>query len=167
LLGEAIEGNLVSGWAVENTSFSVAFVSFDDVDPSIPTWQIHHCGSANTDGVDTVDGEVQYLVGSISKLFSDLLLLKTGIDLDDPITKHLPELNNSDSRIDWNNITLAALADHLSGIPPNYGFSEFYFLQSVFELLGFPQLTEEDYGPCGITGLNPACTQEGERTTDN
>jgi CubicO group peptidase (beta-lactamase class C family) len=161
LLDRVVERNFISGWVVDNTSFSAALVSFDDPNPNIPAWEYHHCGSANTKGVEIVDGETQYLVGSISKLFSDLLLLKTGIDLDDPVTRHLPELNSSDTKIDWNDITLAALADHLSGIPPNYGFSEFYFLKDVFELLGFPQLTEDDYGKCGITGLNTACTQEG------
>lgn len=162
LMQRAVDGELNAGFAVENTSFSLSLISSDDEDPSTPTWQYHHRGSANTRGVEVVDGDTQYLVGSISKLFSDLLLLKTGIDLDDPITKHLPELNSSESSIDWNSITLASLADHLSGIPPNYGFSDFYFLQSVFEMLGFPQLTDADYASCGVTGLNSACTQEGQ-----
>ena len=166
LIHRAIEGDINAGFALENTSFSLALVSFGDEDAGAPTWQYHHRGAANTRGVDTVNGNTQYLIGSISKVFSDLLLLKTGIDLDDPVAKHLPELDSSKSIIDWNSITLASLADHLSGIPPNDGFSEFYFLQSVFEQLGFPPLTEADYGSCGITGLNDACTQKGDPSSD-
>ena len=165
VLGKAIGAELNAGFAVVNTSFSLALVSFDDTDACPPLWEFHHRGEANTRGVEVVDGDTQYLVGSISKLYSDLLLLKTGIDLDDPITKYLSELNVPDSKIDWKNITLATLADHLAGIPPNYGFSEFYVLKDVFDLLGFPALTEADYGICGIPGLSGACSQEGQSTS--
>ena len=70
-------------------------------------------------GTKKLDRDSQYLIGSVSKVISDALLLKSGLNLDDPIIKYIPTLNNGSSVIDWNNITLRALASQLSGMPPN------------------------------------------------
>lgn len=178
LLDRAVVGVLEPGWAVQNTSFSIALISLNDPDPNHPAWEYHHRAVSNVNGTPVVDGDSQYLVGSISKMYSDLVLLKSGIDLDDPITKYLPELQNGTSPIHWGDITLASLADHLAGIPPNCGrlfngcfrakigrclvdgFSEYYHLLPLFESLGFPPLTPDDFAECGIIGLNRACTKE-------
>lgn len=160
-IDEALTGQIRAGWSVENTSFSIGSVSVDE--PSGQSiWEYHHRGSANVNGTKVVDGNTQYLVGSISKLISDLLVLRTGIDLNTSITEYLPELSNSSSIIHWENITLALLADHLSGIPPNYGFSEFFVLAPLLEELGFPPISLDDLADCGIPGLNKACTQTRE-----
>lgn len=157
-LQRALNGSIRSGFSVENTTFSLGLVSLDNAKPA---WTYHHGGSANTNGSDTIDNDTQYLIGSISKLITELLVLRTGIDLDAPITQYLPTLANDTSLVKWKDITLAALANHLSGIPPNYGFSDFYFLQPILEGLGFPVVVTEDYAVCGVTGLNGACSQEG------
>ena len=154
---KVLNGSISPGFSVANTSFSLGLVSLDSLEP---IWQFHHRGSANVNGTNIVDGESQYLVGSISKLITDLLVLRTGIDLDTPLTQYLPKLANETSVIKWENITLASLADHLSGIPPNYDFSEFYYLQPLLEQLGFPALEDGDYAECGISGLNGPCSQE-------
>jgi CubicO group peptidase (beta-lactamase class C family) len=125
---------------------------------------LSHRGSANTHGTEIVNDDTQPLIGPISKLITDLLVFRTGIDLDTPITLCLPTLANGTSLIKWENITLAALANHLSGIPPNYGFSEFYYLQPLLEGLAFPALQTENYAECGITWLKGACSQEGMLT---
>lgn len=156
-LDKALSGNSRAGWSVENTSFSIGFISADS---EVPIWEYHHRGAANINGTYHTDGDTQYLVGSISKLITDMLVLRTGIDLDVPVTQYLPQLSNESSIISWENITLASLADHLSGIPPNYGFSEWYFLQPLLEQLGFPPLSVDAYEECGIAGLNGACSEE-------
>ncbi|PVH81937.1 beta-lactamase/transpeptidase-like protein [Cadophora sp. DSE1049] len=114
-----------------------------------------------------VSGDIQvpwavsnYLIGSISKLFSDLILLRTGLRLDDPVTKYLPELKSVDSPVRWENITLGSLGDHLSGIPTTYGYPEIYDLVPLYQLLGFPPLPESAWPSCGIIGLNPGCTRQ-------
>lgn len=86
----------------------------------------------------------------MSKVLSGAILLKSGLSLDDSITKYLPKLARNDSPVRWENISLGALASQLSGIPPNYGFSEFYYLRDYFESLGFPRLNDSDYAPCGV-----------------
>lgn len=157
-IDQALVGQIRAGWPVENTSFSIGLISADS---PAPIWSYHQLGSGNTNGTKHIDGDTQYLVGSISKLITDLLVLRTGIDLDTSITQYLPKLLNDTSVIEWGNITLSALADHLSGIPPNSGFSEWYFLQPLLLQLGFPELSSNDYAECGINGLNSPCSQSG------
>jgi CubicO group peptidase (beta-lactamase class C family) len=55
-------------------------------------------------------------------VFTDLLLLKSGLNMDDPVTKYLPELEG-ESVIQWEDVTLGALGDHLSGMPVTCKFS--------------------------------------------
>jgi hypothetical protein len=100
-----------------------------------------------------------------------------GIDKDKKITEFLPELDDNSSLIPWNEISLAALSEHLSGIPPNCelswasrmtegklifpdGFSEYYNLKDVFEHLGLPHIEESEYLNCGVIALNPSCTRD-------
>jgi CubicO group peptidase (beta-lactamase class C family) len=117
LLNDAVSGHLKVPWAVPNVSFSVALVSLDISEAAAPLWEFHHLASRNVNGTKKADGDNQYLIGSISKVFTDMLLFKTGLVLDDPVTKYLPELRSDDSPIRWENITLGSLGDHLSGIP--------------------------------------------------
>lgn len=44
---------------------------------------------------------------------------------------------------------------------PTDGFSEYYLLKDYFEALGFPPLDDNSFPPCGIAGLNDACTEDG------
>lgn len=190
LLDSAVSGEIKAGWNVQNVSFSLAFASpydeGDDDDVGTPFWEYHHLGEANVRGTKHVDGDSQYLIGSVSKVFSDLLLLKSGLNLEDPITKYLPELKKGPSNIEWEDITLASMSEHLAGIPPNctrsfvslpiLSFSEqllprtfhilteraviyeFFMLSSVYESMGFPHLEKDEYPDCGVVGLNEGCT---------
>ncbi|PGH33193.1 hypothetical protein GX50_03954 [[Emmonsia] crescens] len=160
----AIYEDTKAGWDVKNVSFSLAFISPNDdkygIDGARPLWEYHHLAEGNVKGTKTLDGDSQYLIGSVTKVFSNLILLKSGINLEDTITKYLPELKSENSPIRWENITLASLGEHLSGIPPNYNGFEFYFLAPLYEKLGFPHLDKDDYDDCGVAGLNKACTKE-------
>lgn len=73
----------------------------------------------------TVDGDTIFRIGSISKVFTVMGILEYGIVLDDPVTKYLPELaglgsaygvNNDATAVNWDDITIGALASHMSGI---------------------------------------------------
>ncbi|KAL5333489.1 beta-lactamase/transpeptidase-like protein [Aspergillus crustosus] len=162
-LDAAIQGEIKAGWIVENVSFSLALVSpygASGIEDNVkPFWEYHHRGLNNKQGVSQVDGETQYLIGSVSKVFSDLMLLKSGVDLRRPVTDFLPQLKAKRSKIRWEDITLEMLADHLAGIPPN-AFYEFYFLNSFHEGLGLPHLNDTEYPECGVIGLNGGCTRE-------
>lgn len=114
LLDSTIAGNLNASWDISNVSFSLSFVSASS---PLPLWSYHHLANTNTNGTKHVDGDSQYLIGSVSKVFTDLLLLKSNLSLDDPITKYLPELKSTDSPIRWDEVSLRALGNHLSGMP--------------------------------------------------
>lgn len=123
-INRALEGEIEAGWPVANTSFSISVVSSDDPTEGNSLWEYHHLAEANVNGTRDVNGDSQYLIGSISKLISELLFLRVGIDMDQKITDFLPELDNESSLIRWNEISLAALSEHLSGIPPNCRLSQ-------------------------------------------
>lgn len=122
LFNQATSGQLQVPWAVPHVSFSIVIVSLDTPNAQTPLWEYHHLATANVNGTKSVDGDSQYLIGSISKLFTDLLLLRTGLRLDDPVTKYLPELESENSPVRWENITLESLGNHLSGIPATCEF---------------------------------------------
>lgn len=72
-----------------------------------------------------IDSDTVFRVGSVSKLFTMLGVLKLpGIDLNDPVTKFMPELKEVQqmaeadglSQFTWDDVTLGALASHLSGM---------------------------------------------------
>jgi CubicO group peptidase (beta-lactamase class C family) len=119
VLDAAVAGRIKAGWDTRNTSISVGLVSLDQAKPSVPLWEFHHLAKGNVNGTKRLDRNSQYLIGSVSKVISDAILLRSGIDIDEPVTKFLPSLNNASSLISWNNITLRALASQLAGIPPN------------------------------------------------
>lgn len=118
-LEAAVTGRIKSGWDIRNVSLSIGVVTLDQPDPTTPAWEYHHLASGNVNGTKAIDKHSQYLIGSISKVITGAILLRSGIDIDDPITKYIPVLNNASSLIDWDAITLRALASQLSGIPPN------------------------------------------------
>jgi len=84
-------------------------------------------------GAQKVDLDTVFRLGSLTKVFPVLALLKLkdrGVSLDDPITKYVPELRGlkkqarEDSSVwvvDWDEVTLGALASHMAGIPSDCG----------------------------------------------
>lgn len=123
-LQQAVDGEINAGFPVENSSFSLAVVSTSQDDPGIPLWEFHHLAPSNVNGTRDLGRDSQYLIGSVTKVFSDLLLLKSGVDPDTPAREHLPSLENG--RIDWDQITLRDLGSHQAGIPTNSELSLLY-----------------------------------------
>ncbi|PLB45207.1 beta-lactamase/transpeptidase-like protein [Aspergillus steynii IBT 23096] len=157
-LDAALAGTIKAGWNIDNVSFSLVVVSpYGTGSDSRPIWEYHHRARNNTQGADAVTGDTQYLIGSVSKVFSALVLLKSGVDVQSRVTDFFPELKNS--RIQWEEISLDALVEHGAGIPPNFVY-EFYFLQPVHESLGFPHLNASQYPKCGVTGLHDSCSRQ-------
>ncbi|KAK4096155.1 beta-lactamase/transpeptidase-like protein [Parathielavia hyrcaniae] len=156
----AFHGEIRTGWDLRNVSLSMAVVGLDQTQPSEPLWEYHRLAPGNVNGTKSLDRHSQYLIGSVSKVVTDALLLKSGVNPDDAVTKHVPALDNETSLIDWSQISLRALGGHLAGIPPNYGFSEYHYLKAWFEALGFPPINDTDYPPCGVIGLNQECTRQ-------
>ncbi|KHO01564.1 beta-lactamase family protein [Metarhizium album ARSEF 1941] len=157
-LNDAVRGVVKAGWPVENVSFSLAVVSTDQKSAGVPVWEYHHRAEKNNRGTKNVTRDSQYLIGSVSKVISDYILLKAGVDLDRPVTDFIPELNSSRSKTHWKHVTLRMLGSQLSGAPTNNGFSEYYYLRERFVQSGFPPLKDSDYPSCGVIGLNKGCS---------
>ncbi|KAK0610833.1 beta-lactamase/transpeptidase-like protein [Immersiella caudata] len=161
IFDDALAGKINAGFDIHNISFSIGITSHDQPlsDPLI--WEYHHLSPSNFNGTKSIDRHSQYLVGSISKAITDTVLLRSGINYEDPITKYLPSLANKESLTAWEDITLGALAGQVAGIVPNYGFSEFYYLKDYFEYLGYPLLTNSSYPECGVNAMDGGnCNKE-------
>lgn len=119
-LDAAISGTINAGWPVSNVSFSLAVISStSQTDPGIPLWEYHHLASGNTRGTKNIDRHSQYLIGSITKVISDYILLRSGVDIDLPVTRFLPQLRSGKSVLVWKDVTLRMLAEHLAGVSAN------------------------------------------------
>lgn len=95
LFDSAVSGSIVTGWQTNVTSFSIILT---DAGKSL-LWEYHHTASGNVNGTKNVNGDTQFIMASITKVFTDLAMLKVGLNLDDLVTKYLPELASSESPI--------------------------------------------------------------------
>lgn len=96
-------------------------------------YQYHHTGPAvanSTFGVNKVDADSIYRIGSISKLLTVYLFLLCESDIrwSDPVSKYLPQLledkQNSWNEItpDWDEITIGDLAGQMGGLARDCNF---------------------------------------------
>lgn len=154
LFDHVVNGSLPVAFDPHDISFTIGLVSLSD---SKPLWEYHHLAPTNVNGMRYPNGDSEWMIGSISKVFTDLILLKLELNINDPVTKFLPQLASGDSETDWDSITLASLANHLSGLRMNYGYPEIYEVVPYFEALGFPPLGPSEFPLCGIAGLNRGC----------
>ncbi len=118
-LQSAVSGKIAAGWPTRNLSFSLAVVSLGQDDPGMPLWEHHHRAETNIKGTKVVNRDSQYLIGSISKVITDYILLESGVGLDLPVTQFLPQLAQPQSLIPWHSLTLRMLASQLGGAPSN------------------------------------------------
>ncbi|KLU82226.1 beta-lactamase [Magnaporthiopsis poae ATCC 64411] len=153
---------------LNRTAVSVAVKSIHE---SSPLFELHHTPSTlDPRGVKKVDANSVYRLGSISKIFPVLALLKLdGVSLDDKVTKYLPELRtlgdqasvrNVVSQVEWDEITLGALASHLSGVGADYAidFANFPGFDAAQRGLP-PKKNITNPGCAGIPGTRP-CTEQ-------
>ncbi|KAF3766158.1 beta-lactamase/transpeptidase-like protein, partial [Cryphonectria parasitica EP155] len=116
-----------------------------------------------------VDGNTVYRVGSISKIFTALGILKVGIQMDDVVTDYIPEFqgleatgeaSNPAVTVSWDDITIGALASHMSGIGLDL-MLDLANIPEVWTSLGFPALASNSTPRCqGLYGLPPCSDSE-------
>ncbi|KAI0108121.1 beta-lactamase/transpeptidase-like protein [Daldinia grandis] len=150
----------------DGTTVSIGVKSIHEAKPLVDI----HYQSPDMDprGMKQINASTIYRVGSVSKLFTVLAALKAeGIRMEDPITKYLPRLKELKKRegstedrlatVDWDNITLQALASHMSGIGPDF-VTDMTGLKADWMKLGLPQ-ARETLGCRGFQGVAP-CNAE-------
>lgn len=120
-LAEEWFANLTAGFEGTAVSLTIKSIHEDGL-----LLDLHHTPpKADNRSVSEVDSRTLYRVASISKLFPVLAALQVaGINMDDPVTKYLPELRNlADQQesvnelttIAWDDITVGGLASHMGG----------------------------------------------------
>ncbi|KAF6827664.1 beta-lactamase-like protein 2 [Colletotrichum plurivorum] len=133
-----------------------------------PMLEFHHTPTgSDPQGAQTVDGATVYRLASVSKVFTVLAALQRDdlIRWEDPVTKFIPELAGDvpGGELDytnWDDVTVEALATHLSGIGAEM-FAEVGAYPGDWEALGLPPLPEDEDKPsCGGLLDVPACTRE-------
>lgn len=137
------------------------------------TPQFTSFGSADADGQTAVDEKTLFEIGSISKLFGNLLLaqmvLEGTMDLQAPVARYLPQ-GTKLPQFEGQDITLLDLATHSSGLPSippdlgtadplnpyqNYGAAPFYAFLAGFTLPRAPG-TQFEYSNTGAVLLAEA-----------
>lgn len=109
-----------AGWDVNSTTLSVGVITHDQPGgPGLPLWEYHHLAINTFLGSKRLNRDSQYQIGSISKAITNAIVVRSGLNLDDPITKYITGLGGRASEIQWDSVTLRGLASHLAGIPPN------------------------------------------------
>jgi hypothetical protein len=144
------------------TAFSLGFYSLDDEDSLFSQhYTPAQLRSQRTSGVDQVDLDTVYRLGSVSKPWIVyLFLLAAGYgSWNDPITTFIPKLQEAaksqelepTSNVDWEPITVGALASHLPGIgrEPRHAVP----LEQVFAGLGIPGQTDNSSSSCSDPSL--------------
>ncbi|KAF4977988.1 hypothetical protein FDECE_18283 [Fusarium decemcellulare] len=164
----AIEGILTTlEQQVGGFNSSAVSVGIQSIHEDTPFLDFHHTPS-HTDkrGAKEVNANTVYRLGSISKVFTVLAALKLADDnklnMNDVVGKWIPELmgqaGNDDGdeldRIQWQDVTVEALASHLSGI----GGDTFDY---DWESMGLPKASSEAQNrTCSVSEGLPACTRE-------
>lgn len=121
----------------KTTSFGLNVYSLHEPDSLYTYFHIGTDLTHPTSGVAAIDENTIFRIGSLSKLFTVYIYLLTVGDVSwhDPITKYVPELAvfaakntatlHSGDTIDvlqWDEITVGALAGQLAGIPREFAF---------------------------------------------
>lgn len=161
-LDSAVAGTINPGFRGNDTSFSIILT-----DASETLWEYHHTATATVQGTKKVDSNSQFRIASITKMLTDLLLLRLGLDLDEKITTYLPLLagGKKKGRLEWEAVTLRDLGSHMSGVEEQYGYPEDYSesTRKFWTGLGLPALPREDYPICDVTGMGNStnrCTMD-------
>ncbi|KAK3324921.1 beta-lactamase/transpeptidase-like protein [Apodospora peruviana] len=154
---QALAQTLADGVIDSNTTaFSIQVYSThaDNV-----LYQYHHPGppfAANK----TVGPDTLYRIGSVSKAIAVYAIL-AALSFkywNEPITKYVPELDNLPLRsavddVNWDEVTLGALASHMAGIGNDYAVGDV-----PTGISGLPSIDGSAYPRCGTAQLRP-CTR--------
>ncbi|KAF4501581.1 Beta-lactamase 2 [Fusarium agapanthi] len=136
---------------LHSTAVSVGVTSIHEDKPLL---DFHHTPEKlDPRGVSKIDADSVYRIGSISKAYTTLAALKLkGVGMHDPVTKYVPELrklnkqqseNNAITTVDWDKVSLQALASHMGGMPADR-------LPAAHDVLGC----------AGLVGIPPCDVQD-------
>ncbi|KAB8229534.1 serine hydrolase domain-containing protein [Aspergillus alliaceus] len=160
-----------SGVNPDTVSFAIQVFNTKTDQPLLEYYHTAPSIQNSTVGVTKVDADTVFRIGSVSKLWTVLLLLieKGDTSFSEPVTKYVPELRdaakelrvNSTVRNDevdhlrWDEVTIGELASHMTGVIREYGSIDIAAVSSSTPQ-GFPELPKSNIPPCGTV---VACTR--------
>ncbi|KJY00709.1 beta-lactamase family protein [Zymoseptoria brevis] len=140
---------------LEQKKYESSSVSIEVTSGTGTLWGAFHTAKVFNEtrpGDQDVSSSSLYRIASITKTFTTLAILHQhdagNLSLDDPVIKHIPELNSSDFSIPWKDITIRSMASQLSGIPREFGQSDLLNLADDALKLGLPPASKESLPPC-------------------
>ncbi|KAL4757456.1 beta-lactamase/transpeptidase-like protein [Aspergillus foveolatus] len=151
------------------TSFAVQVYSARDPKPLFEYYHTATSARNNTLGVNGIDGDTVFRIGSCSKIWTVLLLLmETGEALfHEPVWKYLPEVENAIEElggglneidhVHWKDVTIGDLVSQTAGLERSYGLGDHAATTAPMEGLGFPPLQQKEVPECS---LEPSCDRE-------
>ncbi|KAL1987291.1 hypothetical protein VTN96DRAFT_4319 [Rasamsonia emersonii] len=148
--------NLTAG--LNDTAISVGVASIHEDAPLLDLHWTPPQRSPN--GTGNVDRNTVYRVGSISKVYTVLALqlLADRVQWTAPVTTYVPQLRQlSGSQVDWDEVTVEALASHLAGVPANFGF-DVGNEPGDWTKYGLPVLNASEVSGCGGEPDQAGCT---------
>lgn len=155
---------------VSKLNASAVSIGVQSIHEDRPIFDIHYTPpNKNETGTKEVTADTVYRAGSITKLFTVLSVLQQStISLEDPVTKYLPELNQNQRNgsaieaVDWDQVTVGALASHVSGIGRDFGLDLAVF-PFPFAETGLPPFNNATRPDCsGLPGTR-LCLEQGMR----
>ncbi|KAL5333611.1 beta-lactamase/transpeptidase-like protein [Aspergillus crustosus] len=151
------------------TSFAIQVYSSHH---STPLFEHYHTTPSvrnNTGGVKIVDEDTVFRIGSVSKLWTVLLLLiENGFStFYEPVSKYIPEIRqaiedvqNDETAFDainivqWEEVTIGELASHMSGLERSFGLGDIASHPPSQIPAALPPLQDSQIPECGFV---PTC----------
>ena len=154
-------GNSTHGIVDKDTAYSVQFFSIYEESSAFEWYYTPPSIQNSSFGTKKVDGDSIFRIGSITKLFTVYALLTELGDTywNQPVTNFIPELKGQSQKsfsdpinyLDWDDVTLGALASHLAGVArdlESQGDLSLEFPSSLLQSYGFPPIPQSDLPPC-------------------
>ncbi|KAF7543081.1 hypothetical protein G7Z17_g11031 [Cylindrodendrum hubeiense] len=160
-LKDALDEQMGSLFETSAVSIGVKSIHEDE-----PLFTYHFTPPNPGSGAQKIGDNTMYRIASVSKLFTVLAALQnTNIDMNASVLKYLPHLNETatgDSilSLDWEDITVASLTGHLSGLGVDLAQDLGVVGSEAWVKMGLPEFAAKSGPTCsGLPGTIP-CTKE-------
>ncbi|KAJ5375112.1 Beta-lactamase-like protein [Penicillium concentricum] len=150
----------VEDGGLPSISFAVQVFSSEEDDSAFDFYHTDHPVTVGSVGVQEVDEDTMFRIGSISKLWTMFLFMtfEGTRYFHEPVSKYVPELRTKYSPaqakdkinyLQWSDVTIGELASHQAGLARDYAFGDLGFNSELLQTFGFPSLPKKEKLTCG------------------
>ncbi|KGO73644.1 Beta-lactamase-like protein [Penicillium italicum] len=137
-LNEAVENG-----TIPSVSFAVQVFSSEEDDSAFGFYHTDDPIKVGSVGVQEVDENTMFRIGSISKLWTMFLFMTFE-------GTRSAQRKDSINYLKWSDVTIGELASHQAGLARDYAFGDFGFQSDLIQSMGFPSLPKNEQPTCGI-----------------